>query len=164
MEPERNEKHNAPNILLVKSVKLIDKFIDQKLLYINMYTNEVKIEYDSYQDFITYSQSIGGIIDFLKRLSLLIRTWITFERHLKRGECERMKLIPDPSIRERLYSDVNEHTAIIFNISSKTKENGTEFVLIDSGIDTPIKMHYPSGQIAGDSNEEVLLNTEQSKN
>ena len=143
------EEFNIHNPL-IGSIELIDGYIRNGQLQIDMYTNTITMQLSDYKDL---SLNLEGSIDhFLHNLASLVRIWINFERNLKRGESERMNIEIPETLRKIVYTNLENDSPVYFRFLNNPVELSLHMVEI--GKEHPIKTIYPNLFESAEAEEE----------
>ena len=145
------EEFNIHNPL-IGSIELIDGYIRNGQLQIDMYTNTITMQLSDYKDL---SLNLEGSIDhFLHNLASLVRIWINFERNLKRGESERMNIQIPETLRKIVYTNLENDSPVYFRFLNNPVEKGLSLHMVEIGKEHPIKTIYPNLFESAEAEEE----------
>lgn len=124
-------ENNPSEIPQIEAIRLIDSYIHNGLISIDMYDRSVTLVYSEYERLSTHVEE--GINTFIHKLSTLIRIWINFERTLKLGECENIGIQPDPRLKDILHERLKEDASIRYYIINDMASKTTLAELTDKG-------------------------------
>lgn len=124
-------ENNPSEIPQIEAIRLIDSYLHNGLISIDMYDRSVTLVYSEYERLSTHVEE--GINTFIHKLSTLIRIWINFERALKLGECENIGIQPDPRLKGILHERLKENASIRYYIINDMASKTTLAELIDKG-------------------------------